>query len=331
MRSTTEWRTARVAKIEIVASDVRKLTFDVDGDVPAFDAGSHTNIRVQINGQPAIRTYTCVPAGAGGQISIAVKLHPQSRGGSKFIWGLAEGDDVAITLPDNRFELSWRASAYLLLAGGIGVTPIYGMARALAKRGQSVSMHYGAQNKAAMPFVDELQDLLGDDIHFYEADDSQFIDLPALFATLPDDGEVYVCGPLGMLSAVKNAWAEAGRPVSRLRYEVFGDNGKFAEETFRVDVLNTDITVEVTPDKTLLTALQEAGVDMVFDCQRGECGLCAVEIIQTDSEIDHRDVFFSDEEKQEGKHMCTCVSRLVGGHATIDTGYRLHDNLEKIT
>ena len=321
MRQLIEWRRAHVSTIREMATDVRKLTFDVDGPVPAFDAGSHLNIRVSIKGAPAIRTYTVVPS-PEGTLAISVKKHPQSRGGSAFIWTLSEGDGVDLTLPNNRFELSWRASEYLLLAGGIGITPIYGMAKALSERGQPVTLHYGAEDRAAMAYADELEALLGENLHLYEARNREFMDLPTLFSALPEGGEVYVCGPLGMLEAVKAAWGKSGHPVTRLRYEVFGDNGKFSEEVFSVEVKNTGITVDVRPDQTLLSALRDAGVDMIYDCQRGECGLCEVGIEGATSEIDHRDVFFSAEEKAAGDRMCACVSRLVGGKAVVDTGYR---------
>lgn len=321
MLNVVDWRNAKVASVSDIATDVRQIVFDVEGDLPRFDAGSHTNIRVMINGKQAIRTYTCLPAGPG-QIAIAVKLHPQSRGGSKYIFTLEPGMAAELTVPENRFELSWRAGEYLLLAGGIGITPIYGMAKALAKQGAKLTMHYGAQNRAAMAFADELTELLGDRLSLYSAEDGQQIDLEGEIAKLPTNGELYVCGPLGMLEAVKKAWAAAGRPVSRLRYEVFGDNGKFAENTFEVEVLNTNITVTVPPDKTLLAALTDAGIDMIYDCQRGECGLCAVDIVEKDAEVDHRDVFLSEEEKRENHKMCSCVSRLTGGHTVIDIGYR---------
>jgi ferredoxin len=125
-----------------------------------------------------------------------------------------------------------------------------------------------------------------------------------------------------MLEAAKEAWAAGGRPVSRLRYEVFGDSGAFAEAPFQVEVAHRNVLVEVRPDQSLLEALTGAGIDMVYDCQRGECGLCAVDVLATEAEIDHRDVFFSAAEKREGKRMCACVSRLAGGRAVIDVGYR---------
>lgn len=321
MRNRVEWRDASVAKITQVADDVRRIDFAVEGRVPQFDPGSHSNFRVTINGGTTNRTYTVLPA-AAGHIAVAVKLHPQSRGGSRFMWGLETGDAMRLTLPENRFELNWRTRHYLLLAGGIGITPIYGMARALAARGASLRLVYSARSRGLMAFVDELQQLLGDRLSLRDNSLGQHVDLAAEFAALPPDAECYLCGPIGMLEAAKAAWTADGRPISRLRYEVFGDSGLFAEQTFTVDVLNRDISVSVAPDQTLLEALLGAGVDMIYDCQRGECGLCAVSVLEVEKEIDHRDVFFGAEEKAEGHRMCSCVSRLNGGRAVIDVGYR---------
>lgn len=321
MRNLVEWRDARVAGIKQIADDVREIIFAVEGAVPRFDPGSHINIRVEIGGMPANRTYTSVPA-APGHLAIAVKLHAQSRGGSRYLWQLETGDDVRLTLPENRFELSWRANHYLLLAGGIGITPIYGMARALAARGASLRVVFAARSRGLMAFADELRELLGDRLVLRDNSAGEHIDLATEFAALSPDAEVYLCGPIGMLEAAKAAWAAAGRPSSRLRYEVFGDSGLFAEAPFTVDIANRGVSVPVRPDQTLLDALLGAGIDMIYDCRRGECGLCAVKVLEREAEIDHRDVFFSPEQKSENEHMCACVSRLTAGRATIDIGFR---------
>jgi Flavodoxin reductases (ferredoxin-NADPH reductases) family 1 len=321
MRNRVEWRDARVADIAQIADDVRQITFAVEGRVPRFDPGSHSNFRVEIDGQPANRTYTVIPA-PPGHIAIAVKLHPQSRGGSRYMWSLKVGQSARLTLPENRFELSWRAGHYLLLAGGIGITPIYGMARALMARGASLRVVFAARSRGLMAFAGELSELLGDRLCLRDNSAGEHIDFAAEFGLLPEDAECYLCGPIGMLEAAKVAWAEAGRPVSRLRYEVFGDSGLFAEKPFTVDILNRGITVPVRSDQTLLEALLGAGVEMIYDCQRGECGLCAVKVLEKNAAIDHRDVFLSPEEKAENHRMCACVSRLTDGHALIDIGYR---------
>jgi ferredoxin len=107
-----------------------------------------------------------------------------------------------------------------------------------------------------------------------------------------------------------------------VRFETFGNSGRFASETFWVHIPQLGRTVQVTPNEAMLLALETAGIPMISDCRRGECGLCAVAILETTSIIDHRDVFFSEAEQQANDKLCTCVSRVVGGSITIDTGDR---------
>jgi len=131
-----------------------------------------------------------------------------------------------------------------------------------------------------------------------------------------------VCGPIGMLEAAKRAWQESGRPVDGLRFETFGNSGRYASEPFTVRIPRLGKEIVVARNQTMLHALEAAGVDMIFDCRRGECGLCAVKILEVDGKVDHRDVFFSDAQKATNAQLCTCVSRVVGGSITIDTADR---------
>lgn len=322
MKNEAVWLEGEVAAMEDVAEGVRRLEFAAACPFPLFDPGSHVQFRVGIGTGYATRSYSCLPDAAPGRVAVAVKLHPNSRGGSRFMSSLKVGDRLRMTTPDNRFELSWRAPHYLLMAGGIGITPIYGMALALAAKGAALQLAYGGAGLAAMPFIAPLRAALGDDLRLYPQDRGAMIDMAAEIATLPADGELYICGPLPMLDAARQAWQAAGRPLSRLRYEVFGDTGRFAETAFQVKVAGYDMDITVPPDQSLLDALIGAGVAMIHDCRRGECGLCAVEVLDRDGPLDHRDVFLDEAERREGKRLCACVSRLSGGHATIDTGYR---------
>ncbi|NRG18555.1 oxidoreductase [Rhizobiales bacterium] len=321
MKGRREWRNAVVTRAQAIADGIRLIELSVEGGLPPFEPGSHVSVEVMVDGMPAIRSYTCVSSDAG-HIRLAVKRHEHSRGGSRFMWTLIEGAKLRVTVPENRFALSWRASSYLLIAGGIGITPIYGMAKALSERGKPARLAYAASTRGELAFADELADVMGESAEFFISGEGRRIDLAAEFAGLPPNGEAYICGPLGMLNAAKAEWAKTGRPPSRLRFEVFGDSGEKPEAPFSVEVAGLGKRVDVSPDQSLLDALNAAGVDMIWDCLRGECGLCAVEIVKLDGELDHRDVFFSDEEKQEQRRMCTCVSRLAGGSAVIDTGYR---------
>ncbi len=321
MRLRREWREGRVTEAREVAEGVRLLEFAVDGPMPPFDPGSHTEFEVNIDGRPAIRSYTCLPA-ACGSVRVAVRRHQSSRGGSRYMWSLGVGDRLRLTVPENRFSLSWRAPAYLLVAGGIGITPIYGMARALNERGAPVRLAYGARTRESLAFADDLKALLGERASFHVSQEGERIDLASEIDRLAEDGELYICGPVPMLEAARSIWRARGRPVSRFRCEVFGDSGAFAELPFRVDVADRGVSVDVPSDKSMLQALIDAGVEMIYDCERGECGLCAVDIVGQEGQIDHRDVFFDETEKAENSRMCTCVSRLPGGTVRIDTGFR---------
>jgi vanillate O-demethylase ferredoxin subunit len=120
-----------------------------------------------------------------------------------------------------------------------------------------------------------------------------------------------------------HAWREQGRPPTRLRFETFASGGRFAPEPFVVRVRDRgDTDVRVSEQQTMLAALRHAGVDMMWDCLRGECGLCAVDVLAVDGELDHRDVSHSEEQQADNCRICTCVSRAVGGAGTVGTGFR---------
>jgi vanillate O-demethylase ferredoxin subunit len=125
-----------------------------------------------------------------------------------------------------------------------------------------------------------------------------------------------------MLEAAKRAWRESGRPVDGLRFETFGSSGRYAAESFTVRIPRLGKEIVVPSNQTMLDALEAAGVEMIWDCRRGECGLCALRILDVDGTVDHRDVFFSDAQKASDTQLCTCVSRVVGGSITVDTADR---------
>ena len=131
-----------------------------------------------------------------------------------------------------------------------------------------------------------------------------------------------MCGPIGLLEAAQAAWRAGGRPPGRLRYETFGSSGRCPAEDFTVHVPRLGKQVLVPRGATMLDALEAAGVGVLWDCRRGECGLCAVEVLAVEGAIDHRDVFLSARQRGEGRKMCACVSRVAGGSVTIDPAYR---------
>lgn len=320
---------AVVSAARNVASDVRMLEIVPRGGAVPYPTGSHIDIAVWIDGLPDIRSYSLVgERPVNGAYRIAVKEIPATRGGSRFVRGLEPGTDVEISKPKCHFELQYGRPEYLLVAGGIGITPIVGIAQALARHGRPFRLLYAARSRPQMPFLEELCELLGDRLELYVSAEGRRLDFRETFDRLHDDAEVYLCGPLGMREAAQAGWRQLDRPPERLRFETFASGGRFAPEQFVVRLHDRDDREIVIPqNRTMLEALSEAGVELVWDCRRGECGLCQVKVLEVEGELDHRDVFLSEEEQAEGSVMLSCVSRAVGGAIAIDSGFRPDERL----
>jgi ferredoxin-NADP reductase len=314
---------ARIRAVRDVASDVRMIEIEPSGGVRPYATGSHLDIAVDIDGLPDTRSYSLVgEAPVDGAYRIAVKEIHDSRGGSVWVRGLEAGTSVAVSEPQSNFELQYGRSEYLLVAGGIGITPIFGMAHALERHGRPFRLLYAAGTREQMPFVEELSELLGDRLELFVSAEGNRLDIGSEIERLDADGELYLCGPLRLRDAALHEWSKRERRPDRLQFETFASGGVFAPEEFVCRVRDADREVTVRSNRTLLDALKDEGVDMMWDCLRGECGLCAATVVDVEGELDHRDVFLSDEEKEEGGAIITCVSRAVGGAITIDTGFR---------
>ena len=323
MGEQIDWRSARLRSTRDLTPDIRLFEIEPSGEFVIPTPGSHINIVVQIKGRPDVRCYSAVGPCTDGVYRIAVKLLGDTRGGSAYMWSLAPGAQLTISTPGNHFELSRGRPEYLLLAGGIGITPIFTMTLALAAAEANFRLLYACRRRQDLAFADELQNCIGHRLQTFIDEEGARIDLDAEIARLCPGGELYVCGPIGMLEAAKRHWQRSGRPVDQMRFETFGNSGRFASEPFKVKIPRLGVEVDVPLNQTMLEALEAAGIEMIFDCRRGECGLCALTIIETDGIVDHRDVFFSDDEKAANCKLCTCVSRVIGGSITVDTADRV--------
>ena len=324
MAAGSHFGDGRVRDAHDVASDVRMIEIEPAAGARAYPTGAHLDIAVVIDELPDIRSYSLVgERPVEGAYRIAVKDVEDTRGGSRFVRALEPGADVEISEPQSHFELQYGRPEYLLVAGGIGITPMVGMAHALERHGRPFRLLYAARTRAQMPFVDELRELLGDRLELFVSAEGNRLDVGAAIDRLDPDGELYLCGPLRLRDAAQHAWRERQRRADRLQFETFASGGRFAPEEFVARLRDRDgQEVRVRRNRTLLDALKDAGVDMMWDCLRGECGLCAVRTLEVEGELDHRDVFLSEDEQREGETIVTCVSRAVGGAITIDTGFR---------
>jgi ferredoxin-NADP reductase len=322
MRFAEQWSWCTVDDIRDVTPTIREFRLRPDnGQVPPCPPGSHISVAVLIDGQPARRSYSLVANSDPGTYRIAVRLAPDSRGGSRGMWNLKAGARIEISTPASLIEIDWSRKHYCLIAGGIGITPITSIVSALRRRNVDATLHYAVKSRGDAAFLDELSALLGDRLTVYAGDRGARIDLDATFRALPDDAIAVMCGPMRMLEAARRAWKAAGRAPADLRYETFGSSGLLPTAEFRVRLKDSDTELVVSQTCSMLHALNGAGFEVMSDCQRGECGVCAVDVVAVDGEIDHRDVFFSDAQKQDNRKICPCVSRAIGV-VTIDTLYR---------
>jgi vanillate O-demethylase ferredoxin subunit len=325
MKIAQTWSGAHVHALRDVTPTVREITLKPANGALLHQPGGHLQMQVLVGAgagvRPNTRSYSLIGQPDGEFYRIAVKRLDDGRGGSKAMWQLAVGDRLHISEPQNHFPLDLAAPAYLLVAGGIGVTPLVGMAQLLSQRGAKLRMLYGARSEAELAYFESLNAVLKDDLKTAIAEKGDFIDFEAEIEQLPLKALMYICGPVPMLDAARKAWAKAGRPLSDLRYETFGSSGRFAPQAFRVKIPRHHLDITVPADNGLLDELEMAGVQAIYDCRRGECGLCAMDVIAFKGDIDHRDVFLSDEEKASNKRICVCVSRVVG-EITLDSAYR---------
>ncbi len=317
------WQSAVVRRIAEPVAGVRMFELEPAGGVSAYPLGSHIEVQVRIAGLEDVRCYSLVgEQPEAGAYRIAVRWVVDSRGGSRYLWSVEPGATLAISQPRSHFHLTPDCPEYLLVAGGIGVTPLFGMAQALARRGARFRMLYAGRERAQMAFVPELSALLGDRLTLFVRGEGDVLNLDAELKHLHPDAEIYVCGPIRLMEAARRALCAAGRPPARLRIETFGSSGHGAAVPFEVAVRDHRRALTVRREQSLLDALVAAGIDVPGHCRRGECGVCAVQVLEVDGEIDHRDVFLSDAERAERQLICPCVSR-VQGRIAIDTGYRL--------
>ena len=330
MKHNALWHSATLRAQRDLSPGVREFEIRPEHGVRPWSVGSHLDLRVLIDGREEKRSYSLVglPPAQGGApgadevYRIAVRRADDGRGGSRYMWGLQTGDELLIGEPNNHFEIGWQAPFTLLVAGGIGITPILGMAQLLARRGAPLRMLYAARCSDELIYRDLLGAALGDRLQLLCSDAGQRIDLDAEIAALPPGAQLALCGPLRLMDAARAAWQRAGRPDADLRFETFGNSGTRSAEPFWVDLPRHGLRIEVPADRSLLDMLEEHGVQALSDCRRGECGLCAMDIVQVQGTVDHRDVFFSAGQKQENQRLCACVSRVCGGGVVLDSAFR---------
>lgn len=309
----TVWQWATVVATTPVAEDVQRI--ELAPELPAaVRPGAHIDVEVRLEDREDVRSYSIVDASdSGDRFALSVFRSPVSRGGAEMMHALEPGARLRITQPLQDFPLRVGAPSYTLVAGGIGITAMLGMARTLRRLGQEYTLHYIGRSRTRMAYLDELADEHGDRLVPHITAEHGRMQVSELLAGVPDTAELYMCGPIRLMEEIRRLWERSDRDPTALRYETFGNSGWFAAEPFTVEIGAPGIEVEVRADESMLEALERAGADMMYDCRRGECGLCEVRIVDVRGAVDHRDVFYSERQKAPNSKMCCCVSRIAGG------------------
>jgi vanillate O-demethylase ferredoxin subunit len=311
--NTEVWQRATVVESVEVAQDIRRIVLEPEHPKPA-EPGSHVDLLVTIDGRQDRRSYSVVESIDGGRrLAISVFRAPASRGGSVHMHTLRAGDVLDITQPLQNFPLRVGAPRYVLLAGGIGITAILHMAKVLRQVKADYRLVYAGRNRDSMAYLSDLADLHGDRLHVHADDEHGILDVAGLVGAVEPGTELYMCGPIRLMDAVRRAWTERELDLPNLRYETFGNSGWFDPEEFTVRIPRLGIEATVGKGRSMLEALEDAGADMMFDCRKGECGLCQVKVLAVEGGIDHRDIFYSERQHNAADRMCVCVSRVASG------------------
>jgi vanillate O-demethylase ferredoxin subunit len=289
-----------------------------NGLVP-FTAGSHIDLHLS-NG--LIRSYSLINhQNERNRYVIAVNKETTGRGGSAHIHETVRaGDILTISHPRNNFVLQEDAAHSVLIAGGIGITPLLAMVRRLDELGRSWELFYAARTRAAAAFLDELNRLGAGGravvhLNFDRELSGRMLDLSAVVRGVPSHAHLYCCGPASMLDAF--AAATADRSPDHVHVEYFKAREKPATEGgFEVRLARSKRTIVVRAGQTILEALLDAGIAANYACTEGVCGTCETRVLE--GLPHHRDMFLSKEEQQANATMMICCSGAKSRTLTLD-------------
>jgi vanillate O-demethylase ferredoxin subunit len=289
-------------------------------DLPAFDPGAHIDVYLPDN---QIRQYSlCNHPGESGRYLIGVLKDPLSRGGSVALHEhVAKGDHLQISEPRNLFPLAEKSERSLLLAGGIGITPLLCMARTLANAGEDFELHYCARSKSKMAFMQELtQSDFADQVHFHFDDETpaQRFNAEEVLADPSPGTHLYACGPSGFLEHILASAAAQGWPSEQVHREVFANSQAQQSngESFEIEIKSSGQVLLVPAGKPVHQVLEEADIFIPVSCEEGLCGTCITRVLE--GEPDHRDHFMTAQEHALNDQFTPCCSRAKSGRLVLD-------------
>jgi ferredoxin-NADP reductase len=274
--------------------------------LPGWRPGAHLDVVIPPSAVPGglIRQYSLIGDPDAPTWRIAVLREADSRGGSTWLHGVGVGDTLQVGGPHNHFEFRAGAAPVLLLAGGVGITPISAMAHAAAATGRDYAVHY-AGRPGNMALLDELRDRHGDRLHVYSGSDR--LDIPAAFAAAAPGTAVYACGPARLLDEAEAVAATTGLDFHAERFVAVPLRPPVWPGPFEVELQFSGLTLEVPPEKSILQVVEDNGVLVPWSCSEGTCGTCETPVAE--GEVDHRDSILTAQERARMDTMFICVSR----------------------
>lgn len=303
----------RVIAKERAAADIAAFELEPVGvdALPLFEAGAHIDVHVP---DGPVRQYSlCRLPDDPPRYRIGVLRDPGSRGGSL---GLVErvepGDVLSVSVPRNHFPLRQEHHRAVLVAGGIGITPIMCMAQQLQREGREFELHYCGRSLARMAFLDDLHQAPYAERVFLHADDgpeAERFDVRATLGACATDRHLYVCGPAGFMDSVLAAARELGWPEAHLHREYFAaapiDHS--ADGPFEIELSRSGTVIAVGAEQSAAEALLGAGIDLSVSCEQGVCGTCLTPVLE--GVPDHRDLYLTDDERLRNDQFLPCCSR----------------------
>lgn len=304
------------------AEDVVSLRLSpVSGTLPIWKAGAHIDVHLP-NG--LVRQYSlCNHPSEENIYRIAVLLEPFSRGGSAAMHTLVRpGDELYISPPRNLFALSGAAPFYLLMAGGIGITPLISMADTLSARGSAFAMHYAVRSQARMAFRHRLATSpYAHQVHVYQSDASghRRLNIRDVLHAAPTGTHLYLCGPQRFMDAVLETAGTLGWPSEHIHAERFtlqATPSRCGERAFDLELARSGRVIRVAPHQTVLQALMANGIDVPTSCEQGICGTCMTRVVS--GVPDHRDQYLTLEEQAANDCFLPCCSRSLSPRLVLD-------------
>jgi ferredoxin-NADP reductase len=288
----------------ILSFEMRHVTGEM---LPAYEAGSHISVMLPFSGGAVEeRHYSLIgdPADLTAY-RIAVLREADGRGGSEYMHTqVSEGSRLEVRGPSSDFKLVPDAAHSILVAGGIGITPLLSFLRQLKAQHSSFEMHYAGKSAARMALCETVRELAGEKVGFYESLAGTRLQLSHILAKPKADSHVYVCGPNRLIAAVLETASNLGWLPRQIHFESFGPRWEPNDQPIRVELAQSGIELEVPVGLSILAAIEAAGIWAPSECRRGECAMCVATVIEGD--IAHRDHCLKSEERLNA--MCICVS-----------------------